>query len=163
MTRRCSTIAAALILLLTPLAGSAQERGGGAQKEREVAAFADDRMSIVLSEGERAFIRREMRGLLGGLQEILEASAAGDRARVVKAARAIGMNGPEKDHIPKSLAPKLPPEFRQLGLATHRGFDRIAADAEQHGAGGAPKQLGELMRNCAACHGTWRIVGEGGR
>jgi cytochrome c556 len=74
------------------------------------------------------------------------------------------MNGPEQDHIPKTLAVKLPLDFKKLGLATHRAFDKIAAEAEQRGnADSVPKQLGELMKNCVACHGTWRIVAEDSR
>ena len=62
------------------------------------------------------------------------------------------------------LAPKLPLEFKQLGLATHRGFDSIADEAERRrSTDHAPKQLGDVMQNCVACHGTWRIVGEAGK
>jgi hypothetical protein len=122
------------------------------------------RLPVALSDAERTFIRGEMRGFLGYVQEILDASAAGDAARVAATARRAGMNGPEQDHIPKTLAVKLPLDFKKLGLATHRAFDKIAAEAEQRGnADSVPKQLGELMKNCVACHGTWRIVAEDSR
>ena len=72
------------------------------------------------------------------------------------------MNGPEATQIPKSLAPKLPPEFKKLGLETHRGFDQIAMDAEKMGAADLTlKQLTQLMGNCVACHATWRLTDEG--
>ena len=124
----------------------------------------DARMPVTLTDAERTFIRGEMRGFLGHVQEVLEASAAGDAARLAAAARQAGMNGPELDHIPKALAFKLPLEFKKLGLATHRAFDKIADEAEQRrSTDGVPKQLGELMKNCVACHGTWRIVAEDSR
>lgn len=126
------------------------------------AQASDDRAAISLSDDEVAFIRHEMRGLLASVRDILEASTEGDRARIIEAAKRAGMNGPEIDHIPKSLAPKLPMEFKKLGLATHRGFDQIAQDVQQNGALDAmPKQLGTLMNNCVGCHAAWRIVGQG--
>lgn len=163
MLRRCLSIAGFLALVSS--VGLAQERGTAAPpKAPEIAAVADARTPVALSDVERAFIRREMREFLASLQETLEASATGDHARAAASASRVGMNGPEKDHIPKSLAPKLPLEFKQLGLATHRGFDRIADEAKRRGsADHAPKQIGELMQNCVACHGTWRIVGEAGK
>lgn len=120
----------------------------------------DARTAIPLSDDEAAFIRREMRGLLESVRDILEASATGDRARIVEAGRRAGMNGPESGHIPPSLAPKLPPEFKKLGLATHRGFDQIAQQADQGTAITAPSQLATVMNNCISCHATWRIVGQ---
>lgn len=118
----------------------------------------DGRTVIILSDAETTFIRKEMRGLLESVQDMLDAAAEGDRARLVAAARRAGMNGPEKDHIPISLAVKLPMEFKKLGLKTHREFDAIAAEAPEQGlAVFAAKRLGETMTNCTACHATFRI------
>jgi len=122
---------------------------------------ADQRSPVTLSAGEIAFIRREMRGLLESVRDILEASTKDDRAGVIAAARRAGLNGPEAEHIPPSLAPKLPPEFHKLGLATHRAFDQIAAATERPSAMDfLPKALAEAMGNCIACHSTWRIEAE---
>lgn len=138
-----------------------QERNAAAQPNGQI-SVQDSRATIFLAEPESAFIRREMRGLLESIRDILEASQAGDHAQVAAAARRSGMNGPEATHIPKSLAPKLPPEFKKLGLETHRGFDQIAMDAEKMGAAELTlKQLTQLMGNCVACHATWRLTDEG--
>jgi hypothetical protein len=126
-------------------------------------AVADQRGPIALSEAEIAFVRREMRGLLESVKDMLDASANADRAGVVAAARRAGLNGPEAEHIPPSLAPKLPLEFRKLGLATHRAFDQIALDAARSDVSSVPKALAEAMGNCIACHSTWRVVNEGPR
>ena len=135
----------------------------GAQTSSQVEA-TDQRSEIALADSESAFIRREMRGLLESVRDILEAAQAGDHARIATVARRSGMNGPEATHIPKSLVPKLPPEFKKLGLATHRGFDQIALDAEQIGAADlAVKQLVQVMGNCVACHASWRLVPESKR
>lgn len=141
----------------------AQEWSAAAQRT-DPTAISDLRSAIVLTENEGAFIRHEMRGLLESVRDIVEASTAGDRARVAVAARRSGMNGPEMTHIPNSLAPKLPLEFKKLGLATHRGFDQIALDAEQIGDTDLTlKQLAQLMGNCVGCHATWRLVAESKR
>jgi hypothetical protein len=126
-----------------------------------VTSAADQRTPIALSDDEINFIRREMRSLLDSVREIIDATAAKDPGRIVAAGRKAGMNGPEATHIPQTLAPKLPLEFKKLGLATHRGFDQIALDAEKLGATDLTyRQLADLMNNCTACRGTWRIVGE---
>jgi hypothetical protein len=131
---------------------------------KKVTSIADPRTPVALSDDEINFIRREMRGLLDSVREIVDATAANDPGRIVAAGRKAGMNGPEATHIPQTLAPKLPPEFKKLGLATHRGFDQIALDAEKFGATDLTyRQLADLMNNCSACHATWRIVGEARR
>ena len=159
MLMRVLLSAAALLSICTALAQESPK-----QDRLPSAAVADQRSPIALSEAEIAFVRREMRGLLESVRGILDASANGDRAGVVAAARRAGLNGPEAEHIPSSLAPKLPPEFRKLGLATHRAFDQIALDAERSGAiDSLSKALAEAMGNCIACHSTWRVVSEGQR
>jgi hypothetical protein len=140
-----------------------QERNATAQP-KDQASVQDSRVAITLAEAESAFIRREMRGLLESVRDILEASQAGDHAQVAAAARRSGMNGPEATHIPKSVAPKLLPEFKKLWLETHRAFDQIAMDAEKMGAADLTlKQLTQLMGNCVACHATWRLADEAKR
>lgn len=161
--RRIVLAAGTAAMLAASLGYLAQERSAIAQTNGQT-AISDQRSPITLTEGESAFIRQEMRGLLESVRDIVEASANGDHARVAAAARRSGMNGPELTHIPKSLAPKLPTEFKKLGLATHRGFDQIAFDAEKIGAADLTmKQLVELMGNCLACHSTWRLVDDSKR
>lgn len=134
------------ILVLTQFAGGPE------------AADDDGRTLIELSAAEVAFIRKEMRGLLESVQDMLEAAADGDRERLVAAARRAGMNGPERDHIPVRLAVKLPMEFKKLGLRTHRAFDAIAAEAPERDLSAfVAKRLGETMTNCTACHATYGI------
>ena len=74
----------------------------------------------------------------------------------------LGLEGRAAD-MGNPLAPKLPLEFKKLGLATHRGFDEIAAAASAGAADRISQQVGVVMRNCVACHGAWRIVVEGAK
>lgn len=166
LRKRFVCYAALGILLASTGALAQQERPPVAPNHhaREVVPMSDQRIPITLSDDEIDFIRREMRGLLDRVREIVDATAASDPQRIVAAGRKAGMNGPEAAHIPQTLAPKLPPDFKKLGLATHRGFDQIALDAEKLGASDhIYRQLAELMNNCTACHATWRIVGAPGR
>jgi hypothetical protein len=163
-TRGVLLSAGACILAVSAAALAQQAAPTPAHPPREVTSIADSRTPITLSDNEVNFIRREMRGLLDSVREIVDATAANDPGRIVAAGRKAGMNGPEATHIPPTLAPKLPPEFKKLGLATHRGFDQIALDAEKFGATDLTyRQLADLMNNCSACHATWRIVGEARR
>lgn len=160
-SRRIIWLAGAAAVLGASIVLSAQQGKLAAQTH---GTASDQRTPIAVTDEERAFMLREMRGLLESIGEILDASEAGDRARVAVAGRRSGMNGPEAEHIPKSLGAKLPPEFKKLGLATHRAFDQIALDADQFGDSQVTRrQLVELTRNCSACHATWRLSREGER
>ena len=161
--RVVSSAGAAILLLVSAIAFAQRDRSATQpdQQPKEVTSVVDQRTPIVLSDDEINFIRREMRGLLESVREILDATSSNDPQRIVAAGRRAGMNGPEATHIPQTLAPKLPTEFKKLGLATHRAFDQIALDAEKIGATDrAYRQLADVMNNCTACHGTWRITGD---
>ena len=108
LMRRFFLPAGAAALLLVSVIGLAQERRPAAS---DVSAFADQRAPIALSDDESACVRREMRGLLESVRDMLEASSAGDRAGIAAAARRAGLNGPEAEHIPKSLDPSCRQNF----------------------------------------------------
>jgi hypothetical protein len=164
LSKRVVSSAGAGIFLLVSAVAFAQQNRPATQtnpKPKEVTSIADPRTPIMLSDDEINFIRREMRGLLESVREILDATSSNDPQRIIAAGRRAGMNGPEATHIPQTLAPRLPMEFKKLGLATHRAFDQIAFDAEKIGATDrAYRQLADVMNNCTACHGTWRITGD---
>jgi cytochrome c556 len=53
---------------------------------------------------------------------------------------------------------KLPLDFKQLGMGTHKAFDQLAIDAKDLGDKQQTiEQLGQLMNNCVACHKLYRI------
>ena len=60
--------------------------------------------------------------------------------------------------MPGSLMGKLPLPFKKLGHDTHKKFDLLALDAKQLGdPQHSLQQLSELMKNCVACHSTYKI------
>jgi hypothetical protein len=123
------------------------------------AAMADEvdkRQILPLSEQQRNHVLTEMRGLLSGTQNILDALSREDMATVAREARSLGMGMVHKgeDHL-KAVLPK---EFMQLGMSVHKSFDKIALDAEslkdpKH----TLRQLGESMQKCNACHASYQI------
>lgn len=60
--------------------------------------------------------------------------------------------------VPGTLVGKLPLQFKKLGGDTHAKFDQLAMDADDLGdRDQALDQLSTLMKNCVACHATYRI------
>jgi hypothetical protein len=121
-----------------------------------VVPASDGRSAVLLAPGERDLVLAEMRAFLQSVQEIVVALGEGSLDEVPAAARRVG--GAAQHEVPSGMMGKLPGEFKLLGFDTHRQFDQLALDAEQLGdAGHTLVQLGELMRNCLACHAAYRI------
>jgi len=115
----------------------------------------DGREAVVLDAGERAFILTEMRGMLAAVQDILSAANAGDMAAVKDIAYQVGMA--EVAGVPVQTMLKLPIEFKQLGKATHVGFDDIGKAAD-NGAKAVLEKLDENMSRCVACHEGYQFT-----
>ncbi len=112
--------------------------------------------TLRLSAPEKAHVHAEMRLFLSGTQRIVSGIADNDMNRVAVAARELGMAAAHD--VPASLRAKLPLAFKQLGQATHQGFDDLARDAESLAdANHALQQLGKIMSNCVSCHATYRL------
>ncbi len=117
----------------------------------------DGRVVIGLSGAERALVLSEMRAFLEAVQVITEGMTEERMDKVAAAARRVGLAA--QQGVPAALMGKLPLEFKQLGLDTHRKFDQIALDAEQLGDPGQTlEQVSELLRNCAGCHAGYQLV-----
>ena len=116
----------------------------------------DKRQILPITEMQRDHMLTEMRALLSGTQNILDAVLREDMAAVARYARSLGMGMVHKaeDHL-KAVLPK---EFMQLGMSVHKDFDQIAIDAEslkdpKH----TLRQLSEAMKKCNACHAGYQI------
>lgn len=116
----------------------------------------DNRTAILLDEAERNFVLAEMRTFLASVQQITEGVGLEDMAIVSQSARMVG--NAAQQGAPGTLMGKLPIGFKQLGHDTHTRFDQLALDAEDLGdASHSLSQLSELMKNCVACHETYKI------
>ncbi|KAF0103343.1 MAG: hypothetical protein FD187_1225 [bacterium] len=117
----------------------------------------DSRKPLVFNSEEAAHVRQEMRLFLVSVKKIVTAAADNDMKMVAEAASEAGLAAAHQ--VPAGLRAKLPLEFKQLGHATHVGFDDLARDAASLGdANLAMKQLGQVMQNCVSCHASFRIA-----
>jgi len=116
----------------------------------------DGREAIVLSADEKNLILAEMRTMLGSVQGVVDGIANKDMQRVAQAARQSGSAAAAQ--VPAGLMGKLPLGFKQLGHGAHQGFDEIVVGAESD----EPEELllarlGKRLKNCVACHATYRL------
>jgi hypothetical protein len=136
-----------LALIASPLYAAGHQPHGDSLEQRT---------PILLTAEEKSHIHLEMRMFLSTVQLIVSGIASNDMKLVAVAAHEAGMAATQDS--PVKLRAKLPLQFKQLGLATHQGFDDLARDADSLGdPGQAMKQLGQIMNNCVSCHSTYRL------
>lgn len=126
----------------------------------EVKPSDDGRLAVQLSKDERNGLLLEMRTWLQNSQAILAAVSSQDFAAVATIAKSSGMVA--EAATPGSLFRKIPVEMKALGFDTRKKFDEIATDAgrlknSQH----TIEQISIAMKNCVACHATYRFVEAG--
>jgi cytochrome c556 len=142
MSRLTAMIAAAILLATPSLAQDARE-------------------PAVRTEAERAFILAQMRLFLQSTQAIATALATDDLKIVAAQASARGRKGTPLSEIPPGMKAKETPAWTAMMGGARAGFDDMAGAAQ---ADAPPAKLmgmlGETMRNCVACHQTYRLVVE---
>jgi len=117
---------------------------------------ADKRTAIIVTEAERTFMLGDMRAMLAGTQQILQASLNQDMPAVIAAAELLGMK--KAHHAPSGLRGKLPIGFKKLALGSHHAFDQIALDGKDFGdSEHSLEQLNEILGRCVACHAAYRL------
>jgi hypothetical protein len=121
----------------------------------------DTREAAVRTPAERAFILGQMRLFLGSVQAIAADLAEGDMKAVTTEAAARGRRGTPLSEIPPGLKAKETPAWGAMMGGVRKGFDGMA---EAAGSGATAVEvmglMGETMRNCVACHQTYRLVEE---
>jgi hypothetical protein len=116
----------------------------------------DKRQVVPLSEHQRDHVLTEMRSLLSGTRNILDALSRDDMATVAREARALGlgMAGKGENH----LGSVLPEAFMRLGMSVHKDFDNISLDAQAiNDPRHTLRQLSEAMKKCDSCHVSYQI------
>ena len=98
----------------------------------------------------------EMRGLMVASRGIIDGASQGDKARIIKAARAGGMAATAQ--VNPALMAKLPLEYKALNMNVHHGMDQIAKAAEDgRPAAELLKMTSDTMATCVACHAAWQL------
>ena len=114
------------------------------------------RTAVVLAPAERELILSEMRGMLTGVQGILDGLNRNDMKQVSGAAHGAGMAAAAD--VNPALMAKLPLELKQLGMSVHRDMDNLAQAADS-GKSAAELQgmLADTLSKCVACHAAWQL------
>lgn len=123
----------------------------------EAAPVASDaREPLHLNAHERALVLAEMRQMLESTEGVVTGLAANELQAIQQAAARSGTRAPGT--VDQAMHASLPESFLRLGMAAHGGFDDIARMAEE-GAGrdAMTARLGEILRQCTACHATYRV------
>ncbi len=135
---------------------------GGLSSPGRADDLTDTREPTQRTEAERTFVLNQMRLFLTAVAEIEEGLGAGDMDQVARVATARGRKATTTLARPPTLAAKESDAWKGMIASMRNGFDQIADEA----AARAPavqinKTLADTMRNCVACHQTYRISVDG--
>jgi cytochrome c556 len=121
--------------------------------------MVDMREQTFRTEAEQAFVLDQMRLLLNSITEIEQGLGSGDMDLVAREAAARGRKANVTLARPPSLAAKESEAWKSMFLSVRNGFDAVADQAKDHTpAVTINRMLADTMRNCVACHQTYRIV-----
>lgn len=116
----------------------------------------DQRRSVNLSPLERDLVLGEMRTMLKAINGMLGALSDGDMKKAAEAATSAGM-AMAVDASPILMA-KLPLEFKELGMGTHKAFDDLSSEIQKGAT--LPQvlvKMHQITNRCIACHETNRL------
>lgn len=116
----------------------------------------DQRRSVSLSPVEKDLVLGEMRTMLKAVNGMLGALGENDMKKAAEAAATAGM-AMAVDASPILMA-KLPLDFKELGMGTHRAFDDLASEIKLGAA--LPQvlvKMHQITNRCVACHETNRL------
>lgn len=116
----------------------------------------DNRRLISLSPSEKDLVLGEMRSMLKAVNGLIDALAKNDMAEAAKAASSAGM-AMAVDATPL-LMTKLPLDFKELGMGTHKEFDELAAQIKSGTSTELVLQkLSAITHRYVACHESNRL------
>jgi cytochrome c556 len=132
---------------------------GAVASPGEAGGTADTREPVQRTEAERTFVLDQMRLFLGSIVEVEDGLGSGDMDQVAHEAAARGRKANATLVRPPTLAAKESDAWKSMIASVRMGFDRIAEQATAHApAADINKTLADTMRNCVACHQTYRIA-----
>jgi cytochrome c556 len=123
--------------------------------------LTDRREPVQRSEAEKDFVLDQMRLFLTSIVGIEEGLGSGDMEHVAREAAARGRKANVTLARPPALAAKESEAWKTMFVSTRGGFDKIAEQAAAHApAAEINSTLADTMRNCVACHQSYRIAVE---
>ncbi|WP_029933423.1 hypothetical protein [Thiomicrospira pelophila] len=115
----------------------------------------DGRISLNLTEAEKAEFLTEMQQMLGSIQGVIQGIADDDPDKIIKAARVSGNQMARA--TPDSVRAKLDDQFRSIGGPTHMMFEELVIRAETDPADELLRFTANIMNNCMACHAKYKV------
>lgn len=128
---------------------------GFVHAEEKPAEANDKRISLGFTAPEKAEFLAEMRQMLTSIQGIMTGIGTNDRDLIIKSARYSGNRMARA--TPDSVKKKTPPSFKAIGGPTHLKFEELVIRAEEDDMEMLAEFTGELMKNCLACHSTFKV------
>jgi hypothetical protein len=151
---RISTLAVVVVAVAACAGTSGRAAHGHGASAPHAQQVADTRRQLSLAPAQRDAVLAEMRTMLGSVSGVLHGLSANDHQAIDKAASASGM----AMAVDPGLEQKLPREFLELGMGTHRKFDQLADLAARRApADQLVRSLADVTTNCVACHAMYRF------
>ncbi len=122
---------------------------------------SDTRQAVVLTPREYSFLLSEMRGHLDAIGIAQQALSTGDMetARQAMLERGTARLKSPPPGRPPSFAHKIPDAWRALASGMHQSYDSVAEGiADKETAQRLMGRMAKLMRNCAGCHASYRLI-----
>ena len=126
-----------------------------ANSEEKAVDAHDKRISLGLTASEKLEFLSEMRQMLTSIQGIMTGIGANDRDLIIKSARYSGNRMARA--TPDSIKNKTPKSFKEIGGPTHMKFEELVVRAEDDDMATLAELTGDLMKNCLACHATFKV------
>ncbi len=143
---------APIIVVLCALFGALASPSGAGET-------ADSREPVQRTDAEKVFVLEQMRLLLSSIVVIGEGLGSNDMDLVAREAAARGRKANVTLARPATLAAKESDAWKSMFASVRGGFDQIADEAAARApAAKINRMLADTMRNCVACHQTYRIV-----
>lgn len=147
----------ALLLSTTTFAQDLVPMAGGNMGTPVPEKVKDSRQIVPLTEEERSIVAAEMRQMLASVQGVTDGLSRGDMQTVIEAASKSGVVMMQE--LPSQIRMKFPAPFSQMGMASHKAFDRIARETKSiKDPLPVLKQLSVGMQSCIACHAAYRFA-----
>jgi len=115
----------------------------------------DKRISLGFTAKEKSEFLSEMRQMLVSIQGIMMGIGTDDRELIIKSAKYSGNRMARA--TAQSIKDKTPKSFDEIGGPTHMAFEELVIRAETDDMDTLAEFTGDLMKNCLACHETFKV------
>ena len=118
-------------------------------------AAIDQRISLGLTEVEKAEFLTEMRQMLVSIQGVISGIGEDNPEKIIAAARNSGNRMARA--TPETIKAKTPQSFREIGGPTHMMFEELAIRADTDDMESLAVLTGEIMQQCVTCHAMFKV------